>query len=176
LPKKVNNNLTWDAGIDKASVFGVSDDTAIVGDWTGDGIAKIGTYRGSTSLWALDVNNNLAWDSGTDKSGVFGAPGDLWVVGDWDGSGIARARHLPSERRSVGTGLERQLGVGCRHRPVRRFRRGARYTGRWQVALAGRGTRFVLKHAALTHIIGHVGRGSISVRKLPDCRPTRSCW
>jgi hypothetical protein len=54
-------------GIDKSGVFGASGDTAIVGDWTGDRISKIGIYRSSTSLWSLDVNNNLTWDSGTDK-------------------------------------------------------------------------------------------------------------
>jgi len=90
----VDNNLIYDPGpgADKYGAFGVSGDTPIVGDWTGDGISKIGIYRSSTSLWALDINNNLAWDgSQTDKSGVFGAPGDLWVVGDWDGSGVSRA-------------------------------------------------------------------------------------
>jgi hypothetical protein len=64
---------------------------AVSGDWTGEGIAKIGIYRSTTSQWALDVNNNLTWDAGTDKAGVFGAPGDLWVVGDWDATGVARA-------------------------------------------------------------------------------------
>jgi hypothetical protein len=79
----VNNNLSWDAGTDKAGVFGASGDTFVLGDWDGTGIIRAGIYRPSVGLWGLDKNGNLAWDGTTDLSGVLGSVGDLPLVGRW---------------------------------------------------------------------------------------------
>ncbi|MHB8882695.1 MAG: M6 family metalloprotease domain-containing protein [Thermodesulfovibrionales bacterium] len=90
----MNNNWQWDGEtIDKRGVFGVGLTGAmpVVGDWTGDGITKIGVYMDGT--WYLDMNNNWQWDGETiDKQGVFGVgiPGAVPVIGDWTGDGIAK--------------------------------------------------------------------------------------
>jgi subtilisin family serine protease len=47
--------------------FGIDGDTPVVGDWNGDGKAKIGVLRGGTLY--LDFNGNGSWDG-------CGAPGD----------------------------------------------------------------------------------------------------
>ncbi|TAN38344.1 MAG: hypothetical protein EPN25_13895, partial [Nitrospirae bacterium] len=89
----MNRNWQWDGEpTDKRGVFGVGMTGAIpvVGDWTGDGITKIGVYLDGT--WYLDMNNNWLWDGEpTDKIGVFGVgmTGEVPVVGDWNGDGIA---------------------------------------------------------------------------------------
>jgi hypothetical protein len=68
--------------------FGAPDDIPVTGDWDGDGISQVGTYRQGT--WLLD-NGNGQWDgAGVDTVyGNFGAPGDLPVTGDMDGNGIS---------------------------------------------------------------------------------------
>jgi hypothetical protein len=43
-----------------ASFGGLPEDVPVVGDWTGDGIAKLGIYR--RGEWFKDLNNNGAWD------------------------------------------------------------------------------------------------------------------
>jgi hypothetical protein len=87
-------NGTWDGGvIDKQYSFGWNDPNVIpvVGDWNGDGRAKIGVYyQGS---WYLDYDGNGVWDGGfKDKAYNFGwaATGVTPMVGDWSGSGTAK--------------------------------------------------------------------------------------
>ncbi|TAN40464.1 MAG: hypothetical protein EPN25_07595, partial [Nitrospirae bacterium] len=88
----MNRNWQWDGEpTDKIGIFGVGIPGAIpvVGDWTGDGITKIGVYVDGT--WYLDMNNNGQWDGEpTDKIGTFGVglTGAIPVVGDWIGNGI----------------------------------------------------------------------------------------
>jgi hypothetical protein len=62
-------------------------DVPVVGDWTGNGITKIGIYR--EGEWFLDLNGNGRWDPGVDRRIVdFGGdPDDVPVVGDWTGDG-----------------------------------------------------------------------------------------
>jgi hypothetical protein len=70
-------------GSRSASSFG------IVGDWDGDGKAKIAIFEPESGAWKLDSNGNGVWNRcGVDTcySG-FGQLHDLPVVGDWDGSG-----------------------------------------------------------------------------------------
>jgi hypothetical protein len=90
----MNNNYQWDGEpTDKIGVFGVGLTGAmpVVGDWTGDGITKIGVYM--DGIWYLDMNNNYQWDGEpTDQHGVFGigVPNAIPVTGDWDGSGTSK--------------------------------------------------------------------------------------
>jgi hypothetical protein len=86
-----NGNGRYDAGIDRyiTSFTGpggfLPGDIPVVGDWTGDGHAKVGIYRGGT--WFLDANNNGVYDAG-DYTYVYGGlAGDLPFVGDWSGLG-----------------------------------------------------------------------------------------
>jgi hypothetical protein len=57
----------------------------VVGDWTGDGVKKIGVYR--RGVWYLDTNNNHVLDA-QDQVLRLGGPGDIPVVGDWNGDGV----------------------------------------------------------------------------------------
>jgi hypothetical protein len=68
-------------------------DVPVAGDWTGDGIAKVGIYRGSTGTWYLDANNDGVFDIGDYTYQLGGCPQpqncpnaqDRPVVGDWTG-------------------------------------------------------------------------------------------
>jgi hypothetical protein len=87
-----NGNRQWDGcGIDACvGPFGMAGDLPVAGDWTGNGIDRIGAFRPSTGKWYLDLNNNRQWDGcGIDGCATFGTNGDLPVVGDWNGDGIA---------------------------------------------------------------------------------------
>jgi len=74
---------------DRFSFFGLAGDQPVVGDWTGNGQARIGVFRPSEGKWYLDLNNNGQWDGVAGGDGVFafGLPGDIAVVGDWSGDG-----------------------------------------------------------------------------------------
>jgi len=90
----LNNNGVWDGcGVDAciASFGGLLGDVPVVGDWTGDGIAKVGIYR--KGEWFLDLNGNGVWDGcGVDGciASFGGLLGDVPVVGDWTGDGIVK--------------------------------------------------------------------------------------
>ena len=63
----------------------------MAGDWTGDGVLKIGVYR--QGHWYLDKNGKGIWDGcGVDTciDSFGGYPEDIPVVGDWTGTGIDR--------------------------------------------------------------------------------------
>jgi hypothetical protein len=80
------NRKRDDCSLDKcAASFGLTEDLPVVGDWNGNGKAKIGVFRPSTGEWLLDFNGNETWD-GCEVDlclGPFGQPGDLPVVGKW---------------------------------------------------------------------------------------------
>lgn len=69
--------------------FGTATDKPIVGDWTGDGRAKIGFVRPNTTLntlqWFLDRNHNGVWQGCSVDlcRGPFGAATDIPVAGAW---------------------------------------------------------------------------------------------
>ena len=83
-----NGNGIFDAA-DKYFSFQIygSGDTAVSGDWNGDGRTKAGAYHGG--FWALDYNGSGLWDgTPTDKFYGFGGnSGEKPIVGDWNGDG-----------------------------------------------------------------------------------------
>jgi hypothetical protein len=89
-----DGNGVWDGGVnDKQYTFGWADPNVIpvVGDWNGDGRAKIGIYY--QGFWYLDYDGNGIWDGGVnDKAYNFGWPatGVIPMVGDWSGTGTAK--------------------------------------------------------------------------------------
>jgi hypothetical protein len=74
----------WSEG-DLVVEFGQPGDLPVVGDWTGDGISKLGVYRNGQFI--LDTNNNRQIDA-ADKVFALGHAGDKPVSGDWNGDGV----------------------------------------------------------------------------------------
>lgn len=81
-----NGNRAFDNG-DAVYSFGSANAIPVVGDWTGDGRAKIGTFMGGS--WVLDKNANGIYEANIDIACNFGQMGDIPVVGDWNGDGTA---------------------------------------------------------------------------------------
>jgi hypothetical protein len=82
----------WDGcDSDKCVPIGLNGDIAVVGDWSGTGSSKVGTFRPSDGAFYLDYNGNGLWDGcGIDRCLSIGLNGDIPVVGDWNGSGTAK--------------------------------------------------------------------------------------
>jgi ELWxxDGT repeat protein len=83
-----NGNGIFDSG-DQVFSFGLNGDRFVTGDWNGDGRAKIGVVRPTSSgilEWVLDTNGDGVFDAG-DQVFSFGKNGDRIVVGDWNGNG-----------------------------------------------------------------------------------------
>jgi hypothetical protein len=83
-----NGNGTWDgtAGGDYAFAFGAPGDVPVVGDWTGDGISKVGMFRDGF-LWVLD-SDDPAVTNATGQAPLIAFPfggvaGDVPIVGKW---------------------------------------------------------------------------------------------
>jgi hypothetical protein len=90
-----NNDRQIDAG-DATFTFGLATDRIVVGDWTGDGKAKVGVVRDAAAfgapgaaVFSLDMNNNHAFDAG-DEVFIFGKITDGLVIGDWNGDGRSK--------------------------------------------------------------------------------------
>ena len=82
-----NGSQSWNGCSTDTCVndFGALGDLPITGDWSGNGISKIGIFRPSTQEWTLDLNGNGSWD-GCDVDlciSSFGVEGDVPVVGRW---------------------------------------------------------------------------------------------
>ena len=78
----------WNSGDTTSEPFGVSGDIPMVGDWTGDGIAKIGVYRPSNHGFVLDIDGSDSPTAPDITVTSFGTQGDLPLIGDWNGDGI----------------------------------------------------------------------------------------
>jgi hypothetical protein len=88
----IDHSETWGGcGADGCwGIFGgLNIDIPIMGDWTGDGVGKIGIYR--QGMWYLDLNGNGKWD-GCETDSCLGPFGGLEIdvpaVGDWNGNGL----------------------------------------------------------------------------------------
>jgi len=90
----LNGNGVWDGTpTDTMYIFGngLVNAVPITGDWTGNGITRIGIFADGT--WYLDLNGNGVWDgTPTDALHYFGAglAGIVPVSGDWTGTGPAK--------------------------------------------------------------------------------------
>jgi hypothetical protein len=85
LMQRTANAIPRADNIDHVFRFGFAPDTAVAGDWNGDGISKIGIYR--NGLWILDEDGDGQFTR-KDQSITFGQAGDQPLVGDFDGDGI----------------------------------------------------------------------------------------
>jgi hypothetical protein len=84
-----NGNGTWDgtAGGDFAFAFGgIPGDVPVVGDWTGDGVTKVGMFRAGF-LWVLDSDDpgvtNATGQAPIIAFAFGGVAGDVPIVGKW---------------------------------------------------------------------------------------------
>ncbi|GEM_PF-3235789 len=66
--------------------YGTANDQQIpvVGDWSGNGRTKVGTYSPRFSQWRIDINGNTVLEA-AEGPFVFGDPQSQPVVGDWNG-------------------------------------------------------------------------------------------
>jgi hypothetical protein len=87
-----DGNGRWDGcGTDRCLTVGMVGDTALVGDWSGSGKAKIGAFRPSDGMFYLDVGRIGIWDGcDSDKCVPIGLNGDIPLVGDWSGTGYSK--------------------------------------------------------------------------------------
>jgi hypothetical protein len=78
-----NGDRQFDAN-SSVFTFGLAGDKIVIGDWNGDGRAKVGVVRsaGAQAIWALDLNGNLQFDA-SDPVFYFGLATDKPVVGRW---------------------------------------------------------------------------------------------
>jgi hypothetical protein len=75
--------------IDHVFQYGTEGDQAFSGDFSGDGVTKIGIYR--NGKWFIDYNGNGQWDSEDiyiDNADYHLGSGGIPVVGDFSGDGI----------------------------------------------------------------------------------------
>jgi hypothetical protein len=73
-----------DGVIRKRFTFGPEGGIPVVGDFSGDGIARVAVFHNGN--WYIDLNGNGVWDD-EDLLVQLGGPADQPVVGDWDGDG-----------------------------------------------------------------------------------------
>jgi hypothetical protein len=71
---------------------GVLGDVPVVGDWSGNGVTKVGIVREfapgtAPALWILDTANTHVIGNGSQIFGFGGIAGDVPVTGDWNGTG-----------------------------------------------------------------------------------------
>jgi uncharacterized protein YkwD len=98
-----NGDGVLDAG-DTTFIFGLAGDRVVIGDWNGDGRAKVGVYRSNgngVGVFSLDTNDDHAFDANSTVF-TFGLATDKIVIGDWNGDG----------KDKVGVYRDNGLGVG----------------------------------------------------------------
>jgi Bacterial Ig-like domain (group 3) len=85
-----NGNGTFDSS-DEVLFFGLPGDHPIVGDWTGSGATRIGTYRPASNgllAFSLDKQGNGVYQPS--DAAFYGLSTDQGLVGDWTGTGVDR--------------------------------------------------------------------------------------
>ncbi len=90
-----NGNGRWDADdiyVDSAEQGEGLNGIPVVGDWSGDGVDKIGVYV--NGVWHLDTAGDFRYDTQVE----FGEAGDKPVVGDFDGDGISQLALFRAEK------------------------------------------------------------------------------
>lgn len=77
----------WNSGGDvHVAWLAIPGDIPVVGDWNGDLIDDVGTYRPQERRFYLDWDGDRIWDAEEDRiSSPFGEAGDIPIAGDWDG-------------------------------------------------------------------------------------------
>ena len=87
-----NGRIDLVSGDSVLGPFGMPTDLPVVGDWTGTGKTRIGTFTPQTGQWRLDLNGNGVFDGCTIDRCVtsFGRGKTYPVVADWTGSGISQ--------------------------------------------------------------------------------------
>lgn len=102
---------------DCSFVYGVATDTALMGEWDGDGVDTVGVWR--AAQWLLHDTNE---GGSAEISFPYGTAMDTPVVGDWDGdgddnAGIVRANggslewHLKYEHEGGGADVQFSYGT-----------------------------------------------------------------
>jgi hypothetical protein len=71
--------------IDHVFHYGETSDTPVTGDWNGDGVKQIGTFR--AGHWIIDSDGDGRLTD-KDEQFDFGQAGDIPVVGDFNGDGV----------------------------------------------------------------------------------------
>jgi hypothetical protein len=73
----------WDGvTADRFAGFGQPGDIPVIGDWDGNGIDKIGSFK--NGFWSIDQNGNYVWDGAAmDRFAGFKQSGDTPVSGKW---------------------------------------------------------------------------------------------
>lgn len=71
--------------IDHVFRYGTKEELPVTGDWNGDGVRNIGTFK--DGRWQLDLDGDGRLTA-NDEVRQFGREGDIPVVGDFDGDGI----------------------------------------------------------------------------------------
>jgi len=110
----VNGNGSWNScNKDRCASLSVyrDGDLPVTGDWSGDGVTKVGLYRPSTGQWFLDRNGDRSWDGCRRDLCIssFGTAKDLPVTGDWNGDGKKSKIGLFRPQTTV----ECQNSLGC---------------------------------------------------------------
>jgi hypothetical protein len=91
----LNDNGVWDgvgSGKDGINQFGLPGDIPVVGDWNGDGRAKMGVVRcpaagqAGVCMWIVDFAGKGTYDPTTAVTYSYGLRGDIPVVGRWNPS------------------------------------------------------------------------------------------
>jgi Beta-propeller repeat len=104
----MNDNGKWDGsgpGLDLDIQFGAPSatcvpssapglaacqDLPVVGDWNGNGVSKLGIFRGGIGSFFLDNQNPTAAGPHTSfTTDVFGEPGDIPIASNWNATGPA---------------------------------------------------------------------------------------
>jgi hypothetical protein len=63
--------------------FGARGDVPVVGDWTGNGVTKVGVFRPSESKWYLDLTGTAQYSAATTLTGSCGISSDIPIIGRW---------------------------------------------------------------------------------------------